>query len=618
MCSTNFACSTWPRRASAAALCLLLATASFAAESVRARGTDVEQAWLRLTQALDNGDALAVKERVDELATLSSELGLKRLTPLALALVARSRTQSSAAAAATLKQAVRLDPDSPTTHFALAAVSMRQLNVFSGMVESFRGIGCLLTDRRLGHFVNPSLTLALLLSILGALAILGLACIQKVIPLLWHDLMELGTNLRLGPNGTVVAVFFLLLPLFAGGDPAWALLWLIALCWAYFSWVEKALGLFGLLVVAATPTVLESASRSLTHPANAVYQATDTILEKRYDPQVLNELSALGDVFDDDPEFHRLMGDAYRQMGLLDSASWAYREGLRIRPKDPATCFALGTVHFLQNDFNAALQIFQVARDTGADPVIANFNLALTYKQTFHFPESDAAMQLASQADARRLAELTRGDSHEPITVPFTERDADALLARKDPILLLNRGLLLPPLLRERTLTHPLTIAALLAMLTALAHYLVRQKVAPFAVACMKCGRAFCHRCKLSSESQSYCTQCVNIFLKKDMVSIEMQLSKRRQLASRQKLHLLKVRLLDILVPGIGLTVGGRPIVGLPLTLLALLSCAALVWFPFFVGPALMNVSMWPATALFGMCWLAAAIAAQVLARARR
>jgi hypothetical protein len=618
MCSTNFASSTWLRRASVAGICLLLVTVPALGQPGRPRGTDIDQAWLRLTQGLENGDLNAVKEHSEELLHIASELGLKRLTPMALALVAHSRTQSPALATGTLRLALRLDPQCPEAHFALASASLRSFSVITGVGELALGTDALFKDRRLAHVVNSSVVLALLVGLLVALSVLGLASIQKVVPLLWHDLMELGAYLRIGPNGPVMAVFLLMLPLFAGGDPAWALLWLFALCWAYFSWVEKALGVLGLLLVAAAPTLLESASRDLTHPPNAIWQATYALEERRYAPQALTDLAALSDVFDDDAEFDRLLGDAYRQMGLLDSAAGAYREGLRLRPKDPATCLSLGAVHFGQGDFNAALQVFQVARDVGADPVIANYDLALTYKQTFHFPESDSAMEAASRASARRLAEMTRGDSHEPIVLPFTEADAMNLISRKDPIMLLNRGLLPPPLLRERTLTHPLAIAAMMSLLIALAHFLLRQRLAPLASACMKCGRAFCQLCKLSSESQTYCTQCVNIFLKKDMVAIEMQLAKRRQLAARHKLHVFKVRALDLLLPGIGLTVSGKPLSGLPLALVSLLSCAALVWFSLFLGPALLHVTMWPMGALCVLCWLAAAVTAQVLPRERR
>jgi tetratricopeptide (TPR) repeat protein len=624
MCSASSA-STWPRRASALAIAALLVAHAVAGQGTadgapsRARGTDIEQAWFGLAQVMEAGDATALKERTDELLRIGSQIGLRRLTPLSLALVARARGLQPPAADTVLRQAVRLDPSGAEAWFALSSVSFQRLGLGSGFSSLSRGIYALFTDQRLAHVVGPSLTLSVAVGLLFALALLGLASIQKVVPLLWHDLLELGTQLRLGPNGPVLALFAMVLPLFAGGDPVWAALWLFALCWAYFSTVEKGLGVAGLIVLAALPTLIESASRSLTRPPNAVFQATRAIQERRYDPQAVTELAALADVFEDDAEFHRLLGDAYRTMGFLDSASWAYREGLRIKPKDPAGCLGLGVVHYLQGDFNSAIQVFQLARDSGADPVVANYDLALTFKQTFHFPESDAALEAANQADARRLAALTRETAHDPVVVPFSETDAEKLIARKDPILLLNRGLLPPPLLRERTVTHPLSIAAFLALLAALGHLLLRRRGGPLAVACMKCGRAFCQRCKLSSESQSYCTQCVNIFLKKDMVAIDMQLSKRRQLATRQKLRLLKVRFLDLILPGMGLTISGRPAFGLPLALAALIaSVAGIAWFPWFVGPTLGHVSVTPVVSICALIWLTSAVIAQTVPRQRR
>jgi tetratricopeptide (TPR) repeat protein len=350
-----------------------------------------------------------------------------------------------------------------------------------------------------------------------------------------------------------------------------------------------------------------------------VVEATEVLRDQRYEPQVVEELGAVVDVFGDDSDFRRLVGDCYRQFGLLDQAALSYREGLRIAPRDPALSLALGTVQYLEGDYNAALQAFQVARDTGYDPVISNYNLSLTYAQTYHFRESDEAMAIARRAAEGRSQLAGRGRDHDLLTPRFSREEADRMIGRKDTMLLLNRGLVQPPLARERTVMHPLTIGGVLALFLAAIHLLVRQNAGGFAASCLKCGRAFCRRCKLSHESQSYCTQCVNIFLKKDMVGLEAQFAKRQQLDRRQRWLRVERRAADLLLPGLGATWAGRPILGGILAAAAVTAAAsAFVWLPVFASPALMLIPMWPLEMLFGSVWVAAALVAQLLPGERR
>ena len=606
--------SLWQQRASAVAFALAALVAAEAAPAERARGGDIEQAWFRLAQGLDTPTPESLRERTDEILFVAGKVNLKRLTPLALALVAQARTLPPAEATPMLVQAARLDPGSAEAWFALAENRLRQVNLFAGFSALFRGVGALLSDQRLRAFALPSALLAVQASLLAALAIWGVVAVRKVLPRLWHDLTEIGGHWRLGPNAPVLGLFVIALPVFAGGDPIWLVVWMFALAWAYLPAGQRALGAVGLLVVAASPALVEIGLRSVTHPPNAIMKATEALADKRYEPQLIDELNALADVLGDDPDFHRLVGDCYRQFGLLDQALLSYREGLRGAPRNPALSLALGTVCYLEGDYNAALQAFQVARDGGYDAIVANYNLSLTYAQIYHFKESDEALAEARKAGERHLQSVARERDHDIILPAFRREEAVALLGRKDPLLLLNRGLVEPPLARERTLTHPLTVGGLLAVVFAVAHFLVRQHTGGFATACLKCGRPFCRRCKLSNESQSYCTQCINIFLKKDMVGIDAQLAKRHQLARRQRLLRFERRVADLALPGLGVAWAGRPVLGLCLGIPAFGAAAAgLVWLPAFVSPALMGVPMWPLMALCGLAWTSAAMVAQLI-----
>lgn len=609
----NSARVSWRRLASLGALLAALAAPALAAGQ-GFRGGDLDQVFSRLAQSMQGLDGEGVREATDEILDAAGRVGLKRLTPYALAIVTATRTMPPATAEKMLVQAARLDPVSPEVRLALARQQAATGHRFTALATTIQGLISAWRDVRLRSLVLPSATISLtagaLATLLGWLVIATL----KTAPRVWHDLEELAIHLRLGASAPVAATILFALPVFVGGDVFWLAVWLTALIWPYLSSPRKAVVALELIFLAATPTLIEVSFRRITHPPDAVTRGAEALAEQRHDPQGIEELIALGDLLGDDPQFHRLIGDLHRQSGNLDAAAAAYREGLRTTPQQPQLLLALGTVQYLDGDFNSALQSFKAARDTGADRVTSSFNLALALAQTYHYRESDEALEEGRKADPERLRELTRGREHDLLLASFSLGDAAAMLHRRDPIALLNRSVLPPPLTASRTVLHPVTIGALLALALAIAHHLARRRTTGFASACLKCGRTFCNRCKLSTESRSYCSQCVNIFLKKDMVAIETQMAKRRQLGRRTTLIRIERRVADLLLPGLGLSFAGQPVAGVALLIVATLAMTAtLVWLPVYLLPGLMAGEFDFAQLVPGTVWLAALVVAQSL-----
>lgn len=572
---------------------------------------EIEQAWFRLTGTLDPLNASALRDRADELLQVASRLELKRLSPYAQALVLRARTLPAEAKEVVLREALRLDPGSPEALFALASLQLKRFSP-AGLWTTVKAFAAYLADGRFVSFRRGALVLlgVLVLGVVGTLW--GFASLFRAFPRLWHDLMELGGAWKLGANAWVFAVFVASLPLFLALDPLWALFWLFALIWAYFAAGAKVIGAALLVFFAVVPTALEVSSRNLTHPQDPITRAALALEEHRYDPLALVELGEAYDLFADDPDFYRLKGDLERQFGLYEASLLSYQEGLRRSPQQPALLAAAGTVHYLQGNYGAAVQLLSEARDRGYDPVVVNFNLSLAFAHLYNFRDSDEAIAAARKASEARLRQLTRGRDNQVIVQSISRKEAKAILARKDPVLLLNRGFAPPPLTRERTLLSPLTLAPVTALVLALLHFLVRSRGMGFARACTKCGRTFCARCKLSRESQTYCTQCVNIFLKRDMVAPELQIAKHRQLQRRHFLRQTFRRLLDFLVPGFGQAFYGRPLVGvMVMTPAALLAAITVVWLPTFVQPLLLQADLVPVRVSLAVLWFVLLVFAQ-------
>jgi len=617
MFSFNFAPCSWRRLVSASALAAVLA-ASPAAGQGRVPGApgELDRAWARLASALEPLDEADLRQNCEALRRVAESFDVRRATTASVALVLRARALPPSQARLLVQCAITLDPGAPEPRFAQAALDFRRAALPAAMASLWHGGWALWRDARMKGFVGTSLVLAALIALLGAFLLWGALTLRRVTPLVWHDLMETTGSWRLGRNGVGVALFAIALPIFLSLDIVFLVLWVLALGWAYLDRMHRALGLIGFLLVAAAPTLIEWGVRGLSFSGDPVSRAAAALAEHRWDARASDELAGLADLLGDQPSFHRLRGDTFRAQGRLDAALSAYREGLRLDPNHGDLLLGQGTVHFLLGEYHAALESFQRARETASDRAVVAFNLSLTLAHTYNFRESDEALQQALAEDQRRLRALTHGREHQIILPTFTTSDAARLLASKERVLLVNRGLVRPPLVVERSLGHPLTLAALLALVIAIVHSLLREKSGGLATACAKCGRAFCRRCRLATESQTYCSQCTNIFLKKDMVAIEVQLAKRRQLARRRIALTLERRVADVLLPGLGLLFHGRPRLGL---LLAVLSVSAValgaIWFPLYVRPALVQIPGWPASVLAAVAFLGALTAAQ-LARA--
>lgn len=618
MPSTRCGPFTLLRRASVMLVVLAAAHSAAGAPGYLA-SSDLERAWVRAVQALEPLDLPTLQERIDEVFEAGRRSELKRLTPMALALHLRARTLDPHSAESVLVQARRLDPVNPEVELALAELKLRRGAVAAGLVGLLRAGVFLGTDLRLATAMRGSLLLATMLSLAVLFVGWSALAVRRAIPRLWHDLLELGYRLRLDRNTPVFAFLLLLLPLFLGFDLLWMAAWIWAMAWAYFTAGQKLIGILGMILLAATPTLVELGFRDLSRPANPVLECADALSEARYHPKGLEALLGLSDLLGSDPGYHKLRGDVLQQAGLLEPAAAAFTEGARLSPNSGELALSLGVVRFLQGDFNSAVQALNTARQAGADPVIVNFNLSLAFAQTYLFRESDEAMAAARAADEGRFRALSWGRDQQPIRTVFSRRDGQTLLARQDPVELLTRGIASPPLARAQTLWQPLTLAGLLALLLALPHALVRERLTGFASSCLRCGRAFCRRCKLSTESQSYCTQCVNIFLKKDMVAIETQVAKRRQLQRRDLLLQLERRFADLLLPGLGLVFAGRTRLGGALLVAALgVGVTGLLWYPYFVAPALLHDPRGPVLVFSLVLWIGLAALAQAIPSSRR
>ena len=79
---------------------------------------------------------------------------------------------------------------------------------------------------------------------------------------------------------------------------------------------------------------------------------------------------------------------------------------------------------------------------------------------------------------------------------------------------------------------------------------------------CVKCGQAFCHRCKAGSQAPEYCSQCQQIFLRRDGLS---PMIKRKKISDLERFRTGWARLSrwsSLPVPGMSRLLDGRTVTG--------------------------------------------------------
>jgi hypothetical protein len=141
-----------------------------------------------------------------------------------------------------------------------------------------------------------------------------------------------------------------------------------------------------------------------------------------------------------------------------------------------------------------------------------------------------------------------------------------------------------------------------IAALIGVVMLIVRSHALWAAEVCTKCGKVFCPRCKSATESASYCSQCISVFLKRDMVSIEQQSAKLAQIRRWELRSSVARRIAGMLVPGSHELLEGRVWLGLVFGLVGWsLLWGVLIWAPAVLPSIDPLVAVVPVQVVFGV-----------------
>jgi hypothetical protein len=344
--------------------------------------------------------------------------------------------------------------------------------------------------------------------------------------------------------------------------------------------------------------------------------------QRRIDPTTLRDFADTETYFSKISTYHLVMGELLRMHGDQRRARAQYRKATIADPRNAMAHVFRGNISIEDGDVSRGVQEYSTAVELDPEDVLAHVNLAYALDQMNRFQEADRARETARKlmpSGARvsslgvrgqmpRIRYPRLGPEHiaeiRATAPPDDQHRLGAAASMRDAW-----AWLLSPL------SAPFWVSGLIGALL----LLVRSQWMWTAQACSKCGKIFCPRCKSATESSTYCSQCISVFLKRDKVAIEHQHAKQRQIRRWLSLSSVGRRVAAVLLPGGGLVLVGKVwqgfLVGVAVWLLL---TGWLVWIPLFIPSVEPQALLLPAQLLLGLLFLVAWLASITLTWHRR
>jgi tetratricopeptide (TPR) repeat protein len=595
--------------------CLICLVMVGVATSAGAR-SELAESWLRVQQALSAENREDIEQRLEEFKQTGEDLGVWRLTPYATALTLWARGRTDALGRLVLLEARSLDPELPTSHFLIARMDWLSGDRFGAIRSYLAGWWAVFLYDTSRHALIASSGIWVLVTLGWALAMSLFVQVLGTFRQLSHDAFEVSRLLFRRGNAVVLAAVILGLPVFAGLGPVWLVTYLFMLGMIYLPPWQRVVALTTCIVLALLMPAMAGWQQIALGDASLAARVSRLLEKRRVDPATVRELLSLEEELEEVPSYHLALGELLRMHGDRDAARLQFQKASLLDERDPIPLIALGNLSMEEGDIPRAIQRYDSAIELDPRSALAYHNLSSAYDQSRRFQEGDAARRMA-----RQLAEgdvgsrgIRGGDARilyprlgaEDVRRLVEQAPADGGLrtttsaATEDPLRQLGG-----PLPRVFVVMVPIGLVVLF----------LRSRWLWVAQICSKCGKVFCPRCKTATESASYCSQCISVFLKRDVVSIEQQTAKMDQIRRWGVWSSVARRVLGGLVPGSHHLLDGAPVAGITVGFVAWLGLiGALGWAPLALPTVDPEISVLPVqivlAILFFAVWLRSAVAA--------
>ncbi len=513
--------------------------------------------WRELQAGLAAGGGSGLDQQVEAVHEEAEELAVWRMSAFASALVAWAAVHPTVQGEAMLEAAKSFDPKLPSPYFLRARWSWRQGNSLQAVADYLKGWVALFTyeptRRGLLLWIAVWVGFAVGLSFLSMVLVVTARALREVM----YDARELGGRLFQPANAWVFAVAVLLLPLFAGLGPVWLVAYLFALTWVYLRPAQRVWAGIACLVLALVGPALGWVQGFLLRGPNLVTRVGAMLDERQIDFATLREFSDLEREFQEVAPYHLIHGELLRMHGEPGLAKVEFQKASLANPDDAAPLVFLGNLAMEDGDTRRAIQLYNAASQLDGQNAFAYHNLSLAYDLSRRFQEGDEARSKAREIAGRDEASRGLRGRDPRIRYPrLGAVDVEAIAGLSPAEAELAAGMAVSPTKPGMRWVTPWSVVFCVGGLFGAAVLFLRLRYFPPAKECTKCGKMYRLE-KGFGESPMYCSQCVSVFLRRDVVSIEQQTSKLEQIRVWETWTNLFRRVAGVVLPGSSGVLGG-------------------------------------------------------------
>ena len=538
--------------------------------------------WIKVQQSLTAGEREQVVDRLRQLQARATDCQALRLTPYAEGLVTWASRHPDALGALAVRSARELDPELPSSYFLVARWQWQRRDLLGSARSYIAGWWALFLFEPTRAMLAAAAIEWVLLALGVALLLSVLAQTVAFLTRIAHDAMELARLVLRPANAVVLAAAILVLPLFGGRGPIWLLMYLFALSLAYMALGQRVAAVVTCVVLALIVPALTAWQHAMLRWPPLSTRLTSMLEERRVDFPTLHELADLERSGGGDVSYHLLLGELLRMHGDVDQARIEFQKAIRAAAGDSAPRVFLGNVALEDGDVQLAIQLYNDAIETQPGDALAHRNLSFAYDQARRFKDGDAARRTAKEIAGDGWQDLGIPGRDSRIRYPRLGRAAvDAALAGLPDESRTPSGLAAVEDVVVRALYSPMSMVFWACGILGLVVLAIRSRWMWTAQRCGKCGKTFCTKCKTATESDTLCSQCISVFLKRDMVAVDQQLAKQARVRRWDLVATASRRLASVLIPGSHDLADGRPWLGLVTGAVAWVCLlGALVWAP--------------------------------------
>ncbi len=540
--------------------------------------------WQEVEANLNEGDVASAEMAIGTLQEEAVELEVRRMTGFAAALVSWAELHPGAEGESMLRAAKQLDPDYPSSYFLASRWSADKGASISAFKQRATGWVKLIDFDPTRRVVGAWTAMWAIFSLAAALVTIIFVLIIRHLRSVAFDARDLGGKIFRPANAWVFALVIVLLPLFAALGPVWLAAYIFILTWPYLSRPLRIWSFVGCLLLAMVGPALAWVQHEILQTEPMMNRVGTMLDERQSDFSTLREFAEVGDELDDIADYHLILGELFRMHGEPSLATLEFQKATLLDPENSRPLVFVANQALENGNAKRAIQHYSHALELDPQNAFAYHNLSLAFDLSRRFQEGDQARARARQIAGREVKENGLRGLDPRIRYPRLDSDyVEVFLETLTPEQLAYVGEGPKPLNLIKQPTSTLSLVFLVGAVVGLVVLFVRLRWFPPANECSKCGKVYRLEAGLG-ESSVYCSQCVSVFLKRDVVSIEQQTAKMAQIHRREGRARFLRRVVAFVIPGSVAVLDGKVVRGYTTNILAwFFLSGALVWVPTFV-----------------------------------